>query len=147
MIKKIVGITLLEVVLVLAVVASILLLTVRYFMMTSSHENVNRAMTQIQTLTKASYEWLQIQRQADFASGNAIDITQLQQAGLISAVDRVDPWGGNIVISPADDANYVRINMADVPQKACKNLRQRMNAIAHAQSACAGEDNIYFVDL
>ena len=44
MIKKIVGITLLEVVLVLAVVASILLLTVRYFMMTSSHENVNRAM-------------------------------------------------------------------------------------------------------
>lgn len=143
--RKITGITLLEVVLVLAIIGLILTLTVRYFNVASTSEQVNQAMTEIQTITKASYQWLQVQRQADFASGNPIDINKLQQAGLIDATQITDPWGGAITVEPGtSDSNLVHISLPNVSEKICKNLKTRMSGVTNHQD-CSNQT--YYIEL
>lgn len=146
--KKNLGISLLEILLVLATIGVVLILTLRYFTLTTQNENISQTVNQIQSLTKASYQWLQIQRQADFSSSNAIDINKLQQAQLIDGIETKDAWGGDVTLAPSADGNYVHIALDQIPEKACRNLRQKMKTIAHAQTEnddCS--KNGYFIEL
>ena len=63
MMRKNYGVTLLEMLLVLTIGAAIIMTAVRYFSVTRRDLNVTRAISQIQSLTKASYEWLNAQKQ------------------------------------------------------------------------------------
>ena len=136
MIRKIKGISLLEVLLVSAVGAIIITAAVRYFVITRRNMPVARAIQQIRTLTKLSYEWLEAQKQDDFSDANqgtTISMRQLVNAGLIENTPRntKDPWGGKITIEPGSDSSHVKITLIDLPQKACKNLARRLDAISN----------------
>lgn len=151
--KRQLGMTLLEIILVLAAVGIVLTLALRFFVVVNTNLKLTRAVTQIQTLTKASEQWLQAQRQLNYegaASGSAISTAKLETAGLITAGDTKNPWGGDILISPSSvNPSYVNLTMKDVPQKACFNLISRMKTIAFQQAnrnTCIdlGE---YFIEL
>lgn len=151
--KKHQGITLLEIILVIVVISIILMLTLRYFVFTNNDFNVTRAVTQIQALDQASDQWLEAQRQTDFAgpsSETVVSIEKLKEAGLIAASDTKNPWGGEITVSPSsDDPTYVTITVEDIPKQACFNLIERMKPVAHRQILKQGCINLkkYFVEL
>jgi len=134
------GISLLEVLLSIVVGASIIMAGVHYYAVVNRGSQVSHAISQVRTLTKASYHWLNAQAQDNFACDNtrdncsSISLQSLIDAGLITNTDMntKDPWGGDITISPGTDPTYVNITMASVPNLACKQLAQKLRNVSHA---------------
>lgn len=149
MMRKMKGISLVEILLVIAIGAAVIMAAVRYFGLTSRNVRVAHAIQQIQTITKASYEWLQGQKQDDFSSANggvAISMQQLINAGLIkdTASNTKDPWAGSITIEPGSDPSRIKISLANVPKKACKNLARRLDTVSKiTMPNCGGTTNTY----
>lgn len=143
------GLSLLEVIFSLTIIAVILAVVVHYFYDNQLNLQVSKAATQIQQLASVSYEWQTAQSQKDFSG---ISIDALQAAGLLeknSDYTGLDPWGGHFVVSAdADNPHYVQIALPSIPESACNNLREKMKNLAHAQASdidCS--QNNYFVSL
>lgn len=144
--KKTRGISLLECLLAITLIATITLMAVRYYIITLRNTHVSQAISQVNRLTSASYEWLRLQNQSDFSgedTGEAITTQTLLQAELIQPnTDTIDPWGGAITISPGiTDPSYVAITLTNIPQKDCYNLTQQLQYINHSQTTntCGNE--------
>lgn len=137
--KKNLGISLLECLLAITLIASITMLAVRYYIITLRNTHVSQAIAQVNRLTSASYEWLRIQNQSDFSgedTGTSITIQLLLDAELIKPnTDTIDPWGGAITITPGiTDPSYVAITLSNIPQQDCLNLTQQLQYINHSQT-------------
>ena len=147
--RKIKGISLLEMLLVITIGAAIIMAAVRYFGVTSRSMRVTQAIGQIKTLTRVSYQWLETQQQDDFAAnagGTAISLKALIEAGLLKDTDgdTKDPWAGDIRIEPGSDPTRVNITLANVPQKACKFLSRQLDHISNINAPdCDNEINDY----
>lgn len=145
------AISLLEILLALVVIASISMMAVRYFIITSRDAKVSQAIRQVKMLTHASYAWLDAQKQSDFDDsdgGTAISISELLDAQLIeSPHDTTDPWGGEIEVTAGDDPSYVKIEMSSIPSEDCKNLTQQLKYINHSGQSisCDSDDNNTFI--
>lgn len=144
------AISLLEILLALIIIASITMMAVRYFIITSRDAKITHAIRQVKTLTRASYAWLDAQRQADFSDkdgGTAVSTSALLEAQLIdSPQDTTDPWGGAIEVAPGSNPSYVKIELGQLPEKDCRNLTQQLKYINHAkeESNChTGDQNIF----
>jgi len=149
--KWINGISLLECLLSLAIIASITAMTVRYYVITTRDSRVSHAISQIKRITSASYEWLSLQRQADFSNadgGQTITKEQLVNDQLLpNSNDTMNPWGGAIQVSSGtDDAKYVKITLNNIPQLACRNLTQQLKYINKNQAStnCDNAKNASF---
>lgn len=150
MMRKNRGLTLLETLLVLAIGGAIIMAAVRYFSVVHRDLNVTHAITQIQSFTKASYEWLNSQKQENFSAdnnGTPISLQALIDTDLVKqSDDHKDPWGKMIIIAPGTDPNYVRITLSNVPKESCKNLTRRLDGVSKSKaesSACSGKYNQY----
>lgn len=134
MLKRQEGISLIEMLLVIALGALIITASVHYFGLSGRNIRVNQAMQQVKALTEASYEWLEEQKQDDFSDqhgGSAISLSELVDAGLISdAKMQNDPWGGNIRLEPGSDPSRVKITLSGIPKQDCKNLSRRLDKIS-----------------
>lgn len=133
------GISLLEILFSLTVIAVIFAIVANYFYtQNKNYLTVGKAATQIQQLADMSYEWQTAQGQNNF---EGISQSALQQAGLLTVNDQysqINPWGGQIIIAADNnDSRYVLITLSSVPTDACNNLRSRLNSIAHTQSSNA----------
>jgi len=149
MMRKSRGLTLLETLLVLSIGAAIILVAVRYFAVTHRSLNVTHAVQQIQSLTKASYEWLETQKQENFGNedhGTLISMQALIDAGLIDNThsDTKDPWGKDIRIEPGTDPSRVKITMPNIPELPCKNLARRLENVSRiVRPSCGSDRNNY----
>ncbi len=145
------GISLLEVLLTLTIMALITMMSVRYFNQAIVSREVEQAVLQIQQLTQVSYEWLEAQKQADFSSqngGQMISLQTLETAGFLNNRLMQDPWGGAVQIEAGADPSYVHIVLTQVPQKACRNLNRQLQTMNHAPtSQCDGLINNYSGDF
>lgn len=151
--RNIIAISLIECLLSLAVIASISLMAVRYYMITTRDMRVSSAISQVKRLTNASYEWLQAQKQADFSGeggGTAISLNELTRDQLVDPkVDTLNPWGGSITVAAGSDASYVKISLQNLPPLACKNLTQQLRYMNRDNSgnACASKKNNTFTGV
>lgn len=93
--KKNFGITLLEVMLSLVVIAVIVALSIRYFGVSENQAKVSTAATNVKTLVQASQDWLSEQKAADFTN---ITNAALLNAGLVTNADLTNPWNSTIPI-------------------------------------------------
>ena len=151
MIKTHKGISLLESILALTIVASITMMAVRYYMVTIRDTRVNHAITQIKNLTKNSYTWLQSQHQANFSGQTGAGNISLQK--LITdqlanqKIDAINPWGGSIEVAPGSDPTYVQITLNNIPQPACKNLNRQLRYINHSvtKESCSNKSSNQFI--
>ena len=136
------GVTIIEALLVLTIAASIITAAVAYFSMTHRQMKVQHAISQIKTITAASYEWLHAQRQPNFSDingGTEVSIQKLIDEGFLQsnnpndATTYLDPWGGSITVS-ADPTNpkYVSITLDHIPKAACYNLSHQLTSINKA---------------
>lgn len=174
---KQIGLSLLEVLLSIGIIAVILLCGVYFFNEIKVDTGVTKSVTLLQKISRASYQWLQVQKQIDFCgattnaptscpSGTAVSTAALINAGLISPYDEcggtpclLTPWGTPITTEAAVGAGgsgpqYIRVILPKVPDMAtCIQLQQNMlhNSPTGVQSDCAKSPNTaeinYFVEL
>ncbi len=145
------AISLLECLLSIIVIASISTMAVRYYMITIRDMRVSHAISQIKRITDASYEWLQMQKQADFSAtsnGVMINLQALVSNELLTDPhDTVAPWGGKIDVAPGDNPSYIKIILNDIPQLACRNLTQQLLYINKdkTDNVCSDAKNNTFI--
>lgn len=142
--KKQQGNSLLEIVLVIAVSSVLIVMAVRYFTVVDMNSRVAETISRIDILTRASYEWRDINQLPDFSG---ITTDALEKVKLVSESDTKSPWGGTIGLSAGNQASeHVKITLNRMSAKACENLRRHLASIAHSQSSpgdCKGQ-HTYF---
>lgn len=128
------------------IAAVIIVAATHFFSQASFNSKVSKAMQQIQSLSDASYEWLQIKRQADFSG---VSLAELQKNGLINCKTTpctlTNPWGGSLSVTNPTQTNnsgHVAINLATIPLKACNNLSKRLQKTKHSLSPCGTTDPV-----
>lgn len=143
------GLSLLEVLCSLVIIAVIFSVVVTYFYDNQRNVQISKTATQIQQLASVSYEWQSAQAQGDFSG---LSLEALQKAGLLTKGNdytELNPWGGSYSLSAdTDNPHYLRITIPAVPQAVCNNLREKMQNLAHNQASeadCAKGN--YFVTL
>lgn len=130
------GNSLLEILLVITVSSVLIMLAVRYFTVVDLNMRVARAISQIDRISRASYEWLEYDRKPDFSE---ISSAALVNSGLVQPKDFKNPWGGAIQVSMGSDNNHVRIQLDRLSQYACQDLNRHLQSIAFStpEQACA----------
>ena len=123
------GNSLLEILLVIAVSSVLIVLAVRYFAVVELNMRVARAISQIDIITRASYQWLEYARKPDFSE---ITNASLTTTGLVTADDITNPWGGMIAVGAGSDSNHVRITLSGLSRYACENLSHHLETIAYS---------------
>src|SRR5579871_4245828 len=120
------GITLLEVLLSLAIIAIILVTATRYFQSTHSSQQVNEAVKMLQSVVSASDNWYWTYKSYQTANGS-ININALADMNLVPSdfASSSNPWGGTISVTPEGD-DHVKIQLTQMDTNDCNNLQQVM---------------------
>jgi prepilin-type N-terminal cleavage/methylation domain-containing protein len=125
------GNSLLEILLVLAVSGVLVTLALRYFTVVDLNMRVARAISQIDMVSRASYEWLEYQRAANFAE---ISTQSLLDAHLIAEEDLKSPWGGEIQVLAGDDLSHVKIKLSGISAYGCQDLTRHLQSVAYSEA-------------
>lgn len=141
------GISLLEMLLVISIMAAVIVSTTRYLFSTTLTLSVNQTIDQLQQSVEASYAWLRTAHQADFQGPDketgttAISLDKLKQAGLVAATAGQNYWGGAVHILPSTNPAQVEIELDQIPESACLQLAGRMKNIDAPESpGCVGHN-------
>lgn len=134
--KKYFGSSLLEMLLVIAVAGVLIVIAVRYFAIVDLNARVAQAISKIDTITRASYQWRAAERQVDF---DQISVQALLEDELIVKTDLVNPWGGDTLVAVGSNgaADRVNITLTALPRYACESLRRHLSAVVFAQVSVA----------
>lgn len=139
------GISLLEVLLSLSIIAIILVLATRYFFVATNNNKVNTAVSQIGGIVAAAHTWKGIN-----TSYTGVSVQVLYDAGQLenfpgldnattSAVMLKDLWGDEFSVAPAAaDNNHVTITLTLPDSGNCEALRN-----AYIGATCSGTQFSY----
>jgi len=100
------GISLLEVMLSLVIIAAILLAATKFYESTRRSQLVNAAGSMIQALTTANGSWFYTYQSLAPKGGSPVSLSLLQEAGLVAAdisSSTGNPWGGGVEVSPIEN--------------------------------------------
>lgn len=125
---KIAGISLLELMLSLAIIAILLVAASRYYESTRSAQEVNEAMNMLQNTLGAVDSWYSTFKSFKGTPNGDISIAALAEMGLVPKdfnTPNSNPWNGAIEISPVDNKN-IQITLHSVPAADCLNLKEIM---------------------
>ncbi|HEX4046144.1 MAG TPA: hypothetical protein VHZ76_10825 [Gammaproteobacteria bacterium] len=120
--KSLLGVTLLEVLLVLAIAAMIIVMSVRYYQSTSTSQQANTVLGQIQSITAA----MDSLSQAKASYSGLADSTI---APLLPANGLRTPWGSTIGVSGAGGSFSVSI--PDMPAAVCGIVKTYLDQNPH----------------
>jgi hypothetical protein len=120
------GIGLLELMLSLAIIASVLLMATRYFIQANAANKVTETTQIIGTLVNASFKWLEAE--PNFEN---LDLDKLVDAKLLPEDwrNKKDPWGRLIKISHyagSEDFQTIEVTILGAPKTACENISDIM---------------------
>ena len=129
--RSILGVTLLEIMLVLAIAAMVIVMSVRYYQTATSSAQVKTVMQQIQSITAAADSLAQGSGSYATASiGNATLSPLLPSNGLTL------PWGSTITVGSPSATSYT-VTMNSVPANQCPKIKSKITANSHYSSATA----------
>ena len=122
-VKSILGVTLLEVMLVLAIAAMIIVMSVRYYQTATAGQQANAMMEQIQAIVAAADGLAQ-------ASGSYSSVTTSNLTKLLPGGSFTTPWGSPIVVTPSP--TYILIASTGViPVGVCPLLYEKLSTNNH----------------
>jgi type II secretory pathway pseudopilin PulG len=125
--RKFHGISLLELMLALVIIAMIVFTVTRYYSVTEENLKVTQAEEMINNIVKGSYQWGQGQ-----PNYTALSTQALIDAGFIPDNYKVNPWKGLTVISGTvpypSTQPYIR--MTDIPVASCWSLYEKIKSQA-----------------
>lgn len=136
--RRMQGLSLLELTLVLTVAALILSAGVHYYTVTRRASLMLAATQQIGRVVDASYRWLQGQRQSNMTS---IGITKLVTGDYLDVRDETNPWGGAVSVSAADSGSGLTIELQNLAESTCVALKQRfLDSTQVNNTRCQGKN-------
>lgn len=121
--KSIVGATLLEIMLVLAIAAMIIVMSVRYYQTASSSAQANATIELIQAITAAADSIAQ--STGTYTSATSANIVNLGGAKALAL-----PWGGNATI-PSPAATSYTVQMPNMPTATCSTVALKLKNNTH----------------
>jgi major structural subunit of bundle-forming pilus len=111
-----VGVTLLEIMLVLAIAAMVIVMSIRYYQSASLSQKLNTAMSIITGVSAAAENYLN-------QKGTYSTLTNATlSAFLPGSSDLSSPWGGKIEIKGATDGTFT-MTLNNIPATACTQLK------------------------
>lgn len=120
--RRLLGIGLLELSLVLAVVASVVVLATRYYESTQNAARLNDAVNQINGIINASGQYKLGQRNFDGLTG-----PKLVELGVLPSSALKTPWGGDMQIQNYGTSTvFIRFLGVPASGKVCKELFKRI---------------------
>lgn len=123
--KSALGVTLLEVMLVLAIAAMIIVMSVRYYQSASSSQQANAVLEQIQGIVSAADSL----SQANGAyTASVVKNSALQP--LLPGGGLMTPWGESITVTFGSGTTYT-INIGSVPSGVCPLLYSKLGTNNH----------------
>jgi type II secretory pathway pseudopilin PulG len=93
-IKSVLGVTLLEIMLVLAIAAMIIVMSVRYYQSAQVSSQANAFVSQVQAITSAAENIAQ-------GTGSYSGVTAAQIASMLPTNGMLAPWGGTVTFTPS----------------------------------------------
>jgi Tfp pilus assembly protein FimT len=137
------GVTLLEIMLVLAVAAMIIIMSVRYYQSAIANQQANSILQQIQGITAMADTLAQASGSYTVAAiGTALG--PLLPGGAATAF--ITPWGTTITITAITGSSYL-VTIPAVPTGVCPLLLAKLkqnNHYAGAASSCAAGANVTY---
>lgn len=127
--KKITGISLLEMLLVTVVIAAACLVSVRLYLHSKEKQTVLQAELQVSRLIDASHTWLFANREADFKAWTQDMMSELIAAGLLEDSDKTNPWGGAVTVT-GSTGGLLEVEFSGVAAAGCAQLASRFAAMA-----------------
>ncbi|OGT47141.1 MAG: hypothetical protein A3E83_05135 [Gammaproteobacteria bacterium RIFCSPHIGHO2_12_FULL_41_20] len=112
--KSFSGVTLLEIMLVLAIAAMIIIMSIRYYQSASASEAANSTMSQIQAITAAA-DNISMGTTGGYINATSVNIQNVLPGGSASLST---PWGGVVTISGQTATSYT-VSIASVPANVC----------------------------
>ncbi|HTM63933.1 MAG TPA: type 4 pilus major pilin [Gammaproteobacteria bacterium] len=122
-VSKMVGVTLLEVMLVLAVAAMIIVMSVRYYQTATYNQQTNTALQTIQAITAAADSLAQ--GSGTYDSVTQANIANLMPSNMVSGGNINSPWGGTITVGAGSGQTY-SVTFTNTPQNICTALSSRL---------------------
>ena len=133
------GISLLEVMLSLSIIAAVLMMATRYYQVTQFSESVNEATNLVNQVNAAAGRYQSI-------AGSYVNMdftTDLVGRGYIPCQGTpcvvTNPWGGTVTTGVLNNGQNFSVTLTDVPQKACNNLAGKFplpTALANPPTQC-----------
>lgn len=121
------GFTLLEMLLVLAIVIAIILIAGRYYTQASDSSKVSNMVSRVRRIIDASYEWEKVTKSfiVKDPNGSTLSIKALQQMNLLPPNDEVGPWGCDVTVL-GGSATSIKITITCIPMKSCLALTDNL---------------------
>lgn len=138
--KKINGISLLELLLSLALIAILLVAATRFYESTRASEQTTEAVNILQHLTAASDKWFVLYKSYQKTDNGDISLQKLIELGWLPknfVLADVNPWGGSINVAPQDSTD-VTLTLSAIPDKDCTNLKELMQQQLNLVGNCSG---------
>ncbi|VVC76826.1 hypothetical protein AQUSIP_21530 [Aquicella siphonis] len=123
--KSMLGVTLLEVMLVLAIAAMIIVMSVRYYQSASSSQQANAILQQVQGIVSAADSLAQAKGSYTASIISNSGLTPLLPGGGLTT-----PWGEAITIGGVTDTTYT-IDIGNVPSGVCPLLYSKLATNNH----------------
>jgi Tfp pilus assembly protein PilW len=135
------GISLLEMVLVVAIGAAVIMGAAHFYWRAKDRSAVLRATSLIQRVIQASDEWKTAQRVSDMSVYSDNVINELIDTRLLQADDSHNPWGGLVAVSGDSSTGALIVRLESVPDSACQLLISRFRTTAtEGNFACNGKE-------
>jgi type II secretory pathway pseudopilin PulG len=122
-IKSILGVTLLEIMLVLAIAAMIIVMSVRYYQTASTAEDVNAALEQIQAISVGIDSLLQ----GSGSYSSAVGTSNSALNAILPANWQVTPWGATMSITTSGSGYTITIGNMPTSE-ICKLFSAKLKA-------------------
>jgi len=123
--KTMLGVTLLEVMLVLAIAAMIIVMSVRYYQSANSSQQANAILQQVQGIVSAANTLAQAQGSYSAVSLGSAALTPLLPGGWNKT-----PWGETISVAATSSTTFT-MNIGSVPSGVCPLLLSKLATDNH----------------
>ena len=125
--RSMLGVTLLEIMLVLAIAGMIIVMSVRYYQSATSASQANSVVQQVQAIIAA--EETIVSTSGTYAASTDVNLTNmLPQNGLVL------PWGGNITVT---GGTSVTIGLPGISDSVCSNVQAKLLTNSRISGTCA----------
>jgi type II secretory pathway pseudopilin PulG len=131
LVKSMVGVTLLEIMLVLAIAAMVIVMSVRYYQSASSAQQANAVLEQIQAIVAAADSLAQ----ATGSYANVVGNNEVKP--LLPGGSMTTPWGDPITIGDVTSNSY-SLDIGNVPSGVCPLLISKLKTNNHFSSSASG---------
>ncbi|MES2217580.1 MAG: hypothetical protein V4501_04115 [Pseudomonadota bacterium] len=139
--KTIAGVTLLEIMLVLAVASMVIVMSIRYYQNAQNSENTNIIMEEIQNIGAAADNLAQ-------GTNSYSAITTSTINAIAGSNNTTTPYGGTISISGQTGGNAYSVVIPSVPGPVCASLKSKLASntkFTSVSGSCSGTGSVSYM--